>query len=258
MKYLILLLLCLVFSPGAHAQDDDRSYFGGGLRLGLGYDVIDYEQKISDTGTNFTSGATEISFLYLSYMYEWSPYLQFLAYGSLGTVEFDSSPSGNLNQTKSEMTGEVNLEARFAFDDMTQRTSWLPIYIIGINADYMTVVRAPQSIPAGYEYDQLPVYSPVVGLTTTLWLDHSAWRNTVKLGIPMFAGSGMDVRSGYSFLAHSSYTFRIVGSTYMGVEGVLSYLSLKMTEVSPVTSLDVDHTITQFSVGPRVFFTINF
>jgi hypothetical protein len=255
MKCLVLILSLLFAGAGAHADAGDRSYFGGGFRLGLGYTFVDYEQKMSDTGTDFTAGASQLNFLYLSYMYEMSPSMWFLLYGSLGYITFDSTPGTN-DQTHSSMTGDVNAEMRFTFGEHSARESWVPMYILGVNAAYMPIVRAPKSVGANYEYGQVPLVSPVVGATTTWWGDSSAWRNTVRFGIPLFSGSGLTVGGGYIFSAVTSYTFALGENTTIGVEGVVDYLAVKLTESSAVTGLDVEHNIHSFAVGPRIFLTI--
>lgn len=257
MKTGFILIWVLAFSGTAQAELEESSFYNAGLRLGVGYNMVEYEQKISDTGTNFTTDAQEISYLHLSFASQMSSQLWFLLYGSLGTITFDTSPSGQQDEHTS-MTGDVNLETRFTFSDYKERESWVPFYIIGVNANYMPIVRVPQTAGATYEYDLVPLVSPVIGITTTVWGERSAWRNTLRLAIPMLSESALDVRSGYNLMAVTAYTFALGEHMSMGVEGHISYAALKLTEVSPVTSQDVEHKITRSSVGPRVFFTINF
>jgi len=255
---LVLLLMTVLVGFAAHADEGDSNYFGGGFHLGVGYNFVNYEQRISDTGTDFTTDASDIRFLYLSFMSRWNENLAFLLYGSLGTVTFHDSPSGAAQESHSSLTGDANAEARITFGSHSEREDWVPTYILGINADYLPLVRAPKSLAAGYEYGLVPVVSPDVGVTTTMWGSASAWRNTIRFGVPLVSGSGMKVRSGYWATAVTSYTFGITSNFSMGVEGVISYLSLKLSETSQVTNLDVDHTITEFSVGPRIFFNLGF
>ena len=257
MRVLVLIAIALM-GWAAHADEGESSYFGGGFHLGVGYNFVNYEQRISDTGTDFTTDANDIRFLYLSFMSRWNENLAFLLYGSLGTVTFHDSPSGVAQESHTSMTGDANLEARITAGSHGEREDWVPTYILGVNADYLPMVRAPKSLAAGYEYGLVPIVSPDVGVTTTVWGSSSAWRNTVRAGIPLVAGSGMKVRSGYWATAVTSYTFGITPNFSMGVEGVISYLSLKLTERSKVTNLDVEHTLTEFSVGPRVFLNLGF